>query len=491
MTSIRSEKFIRVGEAARYPLGYNACLDGLRALAVLVVILSHYHIPGFVRGGYGVDIFFVLSGFLITRVLFNGVEKQQSLFQFYWRRFLRLMPALVWMCLVFAAFTVFFKGWVDPQTMRNDIFAALTYVTNWIRAYSLGVPKYFGHCWSLAIEEQFYLLWPLFFLLFASRQAYKPLLMATGLLLLASLVWPLWVEYRLDAPMRVYNGFDTHSSGLLMGCCLAIVAQVAPHATAFKLVGRFWPLALLLFIYLVCGRPSWDLVLARHAAGAAAVVFILVACYAPHSLFGKAMGLKPVVWIGKISYGLYLWHYPVFLMLHFQQLPWAWIAVIGIPLSFAAAAFSYWFVEQPLMNLRESPALPAKHLGRVTVSLMMLGMLAGMAYFFQEAIRDGLSSEPRAITAFEPKAIKTGSQFNIQHDGESYMWMKTTKTLPQGAKVFASGKKLKTNVSGRTLTALLPRDLLSDAGRHEIVLKSSNGTILAPAVSFEVVEDRR
>ena len=256
----------------RYSLGYNPRLDGLRAVAVLSVLFSHYRIPGFAGGGYGVDIFFVLSGFLITQVLIKDLEKERTLLPFYWRRFLRLAPALVWLCLALALFSFFFKNWADFGTARQDILSSVFYVANWTRAFSLGSPLYLGNCWSLAIEEQFYLLWPLFFLIFASQNNIRHLIAGAFSLLFVSISWAFWATFHQYSSARIYNGFDTHCSGLLIGCCLALILKTRRGEAFLKVGGRFWPLAMIVFAVLVWLKATWNVFLSLLADAAAVLL---------------------------------------------------------------------------------------------------------------------------------------------------------------------------------------------------------------------------
>jgi peptidoglycan/LPS O-acetylase OafA/YrhL len=122
----------------RYVLGYNARLDGLRGWATLCVLFYHYFVPGFQAGIYGLDVFFVISGYLITKVLVKFIADEQSLGQFYWNRFLRLMPALAEICAVLVIISLLFPKLADPQSLQRDAVSSILYVANWTRAFSLG-----------------------------------------------------------------------------------------------------------------------------------------------------------------------------------------------------------------------------------------------------------------------------------------------------------------------------------------------------------------
>jgi peptidoglycan/LPS O-acetylase OafA/YrhL len=472
---------------ARYSLGYNPRLDGLRAVAVMLVLLSHYGIFGFSGGGYGVDIFFVLSGFLITRILINDVADSGSLFPFYWRRFLRLFPALAWLSLALLLVSQVFKTWIAPETARLDVLASLGYMANWTRALSLGPPQLLGNCWSLAIEEQFYLLWPLVFLL-VPRRRQNHYLLAAGLVLLGmSVAWAFRLESQQLGYARIYNGIDTHSSGLLLGCCLALVQRTARGEALCKLAGRYWPLAVVAFAFLVGGRFGTWTVRSSLLADGAAVLLILAACYAPNSPASKMLQLRPMVAVGKISYGLYLWHYPILMALYLNRLPWLWVTGLGIPASFGCAAFSYWFIERPALRFRSLPSLPLRQLGMGAVGLSVAGMLAAGSYFFHETVSDAIFTGPTNIVAYGPHVVQAGGTFNLQSDGESYLWMSVSRTLPAKTKLRIGKWLLETNNSGRSLSVLLPRALLAQIQKQAMELLGPDGQPLGPPVSFEVV----
>ncbi len=457
----------------------------------MLVLLSHYGVPGFSGGGYGVDIFFVLSGFLITRILFKDLADSGSLFPFYWRRFLRLFPALAWLCLLLLLVSQVFETWVSPETARLDVLTSLGYMANWTRALSLGPPQLLGNCWSLAVEEQFYLLWPLVFLLFAPhRQDVRQHdhLLAAGLVLLGvSVAWAFRLESHQLGYARIYNGFDTRCSGLLLGCCLALILRTARGDALCKLTAGCWPLAVGALVMLVGGRfEKWTVLFSLLADGAA-VLLILAAHYAPNSPAGKLLELRPLVAVGKISYGLYLWHYPISMALYLHRLPSPWVIGLGIPASFICAALSYWFVERPALRWRSLPGLRLRQLGIVAVGLSIAGILAAGSYFFHETVGDAIFAGPTNIVAYGPHIIEAGDTFNLQSDGESYLWMSVSRTLPAKTKLRIGKWVLDTNNSGRSLSALLPRSLLAQIQKQAMELLGPDGQPLGPPVSFEVV----
>jgi peptidoglycan/LPS O-acetylase OafA/YrhL len=383
----------------RYVLGYNPRLDGLRGVATLCVLFYHYLVSGFQAGLYGLDIFFVISGYLITKVLLKYVSDGHSLGQFYWNRFLRLMPALASLSVAIFLISVIFPALFNSLDLRDDVISSFLYVANWTRAFSLNVPAYLGNCWSLGVEEQFYLLWPFICVFFAAKK--KPVILEITLFLLAcSIAWTFWLDTHQAGYNRVVNGFDTRCSGLLIGCCLALIGRKAYGKALERMLSRFWPLAILAYsILVIFTEDHWYPAYGLITSGAA-VILIAAAYHAPHSFIGKLLELPPFVFVGKISYSVYLWHYPIMLVLlyHFQLSKIA-IAALGLPLSFIIGFVSYWFVEQPVLRLRNMQGLPARNIGFAAAAFSLFGILAGSVYFFHDRIADYFSISHSAVSA--------------------------------------------------------------------------------------------
>jgi len=205
-----------------YPLGYKPALDGLRALAVLPVLLFHGGVPGFQWGYIGVDVFFVISGYLITDTLLKEQAETGciSLLGFYRRRALRLLPALALVCLA----VLLFMGLVANSWNQawREIAIVAFYAGNWTRALGTGLPQYLGHTWSLAIEEQFYIRWPALLL---AILALNPTIISSLRLILALVIavtcWRIFLALYGASADRLYNGTDTRADALLIGAALA------------------------------------------------------------------------------------------------------------------------------------------------------------------------------------------------------------------------------------------------------------------------------
>lgn len=468
-------------------LSYNPRLDGLRAIAVLMVVFHHYRIPGFNGGMYGVDIFFVLSGFLITQILIKGQQQKQSLFLFYWRRFLRLMPALAFLCFGFLIFSFVSGGLIPPRYAITDIFASLFYMSNWTRAFTIGVPAILGNTWSLAIEEQFYLIWPLLFLFLTSKNKSKNVLLITFFIFLISATWGIYADYIGIVTERVYNGFDTHCSGLILGCCLALLNQFTLGEKIFKSIAKFWLLATISLICLVIFIQSGiGTALPSLAASLIAAILIITACYNPTSLLGKILEKKSMVSVGKISYSLYLWHYPIWLILYSYAWSWNAITWIGIPLSFLMATISYHLIEKNMLRYRDSTTLPLKRLGTITVSFSILGMLISGIYFLHEPIVNALFPSPINIVDYSPHRLGIGETANVQADGNSYLMIVASQILPKGTKLRLDGQEYNPFLSKKIIAIPIPSNLQLQIGKKEIILVSAVGASLAPPIYLDI-----
>ncbi|HVX09065.1 acyltransferase family protein [Humibacter sp.] len=347
-------------------------LDGLRALAVIAVIVYHY-VPGALPGGYiGVDVFFVISGFLITSLLTGSLGRKERLGSFWMRRARRLLPALVVLVLTCCT-AALFVGKDVLAGIGAQIAGALTFSSNWVYIaldqsyFAQGSPQLFRNLWSLAVEEQFYLVWPFVVLALVAWMPRRGRAIVPLLLALAS-VAAMAALYRPGSdPSGVYYGTGTHFFGLALGAGLAFVLDRQ----------RRWNLY---------GHESWGERFARRSAPAVGILsLVALTCYAvfvhdsdafnydgglgvvsllsvgvvwaatrPGSALGAALDVRPLRAVGVRSYGLYLWHWPV-LVLVAAALPgppagaWAWLVPsIALAISAVATALSYRFVETPI-----------------------------------------------------------------------------------------------------------------------------------------------
>jgi peptidoglycan/LPS O-acetylase OafA/YrhL len=317
-----------------------AALDGVRGVAVLTVFAQHAGVPGTPGAGAAVDVFFVLSGFLITGILLDEVRRSGGidLFGFYRRRFLRLTPALA---LAVAAYTL-----VAP----HDVGAALLslfYLTDYARAFFVEAGP-MSHTWSLAVEEHFYLLWPLALLWLCRLPARTliPLLIVLYALATAHRCGAAWIGGYDVAYFR----FDTRLSGLILGSLLAALLRSDWNRDKVTLTAIGVGLGLTGVFALMSGLISLTLCIAVAEAAALRVILVSVEETKPSALT-RALTRPWLLYIGRISYGLYLFHHPMTFVLHDEMgLHWTWVVAIALPASLAAAALSYHFIERPILN---------------------------------------------------------------------------------------------------------------------------------------------
>ena len=358
--------------------GYRPALDGLRAVAVYLVIAFHAEVFLF-RGGFiGVDLFFVLSGFVVTNVLWSELESTGTvrLRQFYARRLRRLTPAAL-VCVVGTALALLLVASLPERLdVLDDARAALLYFANW---HFLGESTdYFAaaenpspllHFWSLAIEEQFYALFPLTLLGLhrLGRRVSRPMVVPAGLAtiaaasLLAQLFWSnrdsAWAYYGTDA--RLYQ--------LLAGCLFAVAMRRFLRIRTHPLFGGLAVVGLALL--LIGATNHVDITPSvRGMLAAAASIFILVGLeYAPDGLLGRLLGRPLPVYLGSISYGVYLWHWPIILITQrFVTVQPVTLFVLSAIMASSLAALSHRLVEQPV---RKSPVLDARPKRVVAVGL--------------------------------------------------------------------------------------------------------------------------
>ncbi len=345
-----------------FKLGHRPALDGLRGLAIVMVLLSHMPSLALNGGFYGVDLFFVLSGFLITSLLLEEWRATGaiSLKAFYLRRALRLLPALAVVLIV----VVVLSAWKDPPaqaaSMRKTALITLLYAVNWFKAYDALPNEVLSPAWSLSIEEQFYLLWPLLLVtllrLGASRRVMAGVVIA---LLLGSAAARAALWSSDDAGVhRVFFGTDTHADGLLSGVLAALLMEWG-RGPATPLTGRIvnWIAHLFLgfLVVFLKGWPfdRWLLQAGYLPMNLASALLVVCLVSSPWPGLRWLFEFAPLVWIGRVSYGIYLWHIVVFWMLGRLDLGLGWgYWPAAAAFTFALAALSYYALERPLLRLK-------------------------------------------------------------------------------------------------------------------------------------------
>ncbi|TQL48905.1 peptidoglycan/LPS O-acetylase OafA/YrhL [Homoserinimonas aerilata] len=362
-----------------------AGLDGLRAIAVLLVIAYHLF-PGTLDGGFiGVDVFFVISGFLITALLLREHTDagRIRLGRFWLRRARRLLPALGLLVLACATAAWTIGGDVIVGLGRQ-VLGAATFSSNWLSLaasqsyFDQATPELFRNLWSLAVEEQFYLLWPL--LLLALLLIRAPWVRITVMIAAAaaSAVGMALLLSPLGDPTRVYYGTDTHSFGLMLGAALALLVARAPVSAPWlrRVLAGAGAVSLVGIIAAGVMLSADAATTYRGGLVIVALLSVLVVLGATHgspsdgtgagAWFGRALDVQPLRWIGERSYGLYLWHWPVHVLL-LAALPHeaaitapSWLlGTIALVITVAASAASHRFVEQPVRRLGFRGALRA------------------------------------------------------------------------------------------------------------------------------------
>jgi peptidoglycan/LPS O-acetylase OafA/YrhL len=325
-------------------LGYIPALDGLRGLAIALVIADHYF--GYPPGGLvGVDLFFVLSGFLITSLLLEErlMHGVVSIRGFYERRARRLLPALF----VMLASYLLGCAVVGHNALRTVALGGL-YIGNVVQAWNLAPVRHSAlvHLWSLAEEEQFYLLWPLLLLVIVRRR--NPILL-TSVLLAGLLVYKIGLTELTHPPWwRLDSGPDTHADGLLFGSLLALV-RLRRRTNVPEWFGKIGISALAAGA--VLGRLSVGWFAFGLPIFEAGLVFLLAAAVSETEL-AKALRQRHLVGLGKISYSLYLWHGPVWFAIAALPLSRYPVGAIALPTSLGVAVLSHRYVEKPFRRHR-------------------------------------------------------------------------------------------------------------------------------------------
>ncbi|MGD9954887.1 MAG: acyltransferase family protein [Candidatus Nanopelagicales bacterium] len=348
-------------------------LDGVRAVAVAAVVVFHMDESWLPGGFLGVDVFFTLSGFLITSLLLAELDAsgRVDFKRFYIRRARRLLPAL-YLVLVATSLAAMTIAQDAAQRVREDATAAFFYVTNWWyvlhgQSYfeATGRPPMLQHLWSLAVEEQFYFVWPVLAWLLWKVGRTRGVRVGAVVGALASTAAMAWIAVaqgmpEVTDPSRVYFGSDTHAMTILVGAALATVWR--PGVVSARLTGRgvasvtasgFASLAVLFAVFWFVSADSPLLYRGGFLVIGVITAVVVASAAITASAFAGLMAMQPLKWIGERSYGIYLWHWPVFMLLR----PGIDLDADGLQVQFmrlaitlALAELSYRYVEMPIRH---------------------------------------------------------------------------------------------------------------------------------------------
>lgn len=355
---------------------YLPSIDSLRALAVLAVIIYHVDVNYLPGGFLGVDLFFVLSGYLISSLIIKEYKKTGSLnlYNFYIRRARRLLPAVYFMITVVLVVMVMFNGVLLKKSHLDSIFGYI-YSSNWWYIFhkldyfdSFGSQSPFKHLWSLAIEEQFYMIFPLLFLLVNGKKKTKDgsyklnrnfLYVILGVILV-SLIAHI-ILFDINNISRIYFGTDTRAFSLLVGVVGAILypidklnTKITPQENLVYSVVSLISIAALITIMIYTSEYNTWLYRGGFLLVAILGIIIIISSGKQHTVMAKLLSFKPVVFIGKISYSLYLWHFPILVLttpVSEIGKPNIFFVVLRVILTFILAIISYALVETPIRKL--------------------------------------------------------------------------------------------------------------------------------------------
>lgn len=333
---------------------YNPALDGVRAVAMLVVVAFHCGVPVALGGMIGVDLFFVLSGFLITTLLRNELAATGTILlpAFYWRRMLRLWPPL----LIFLVSYYYVAPHLFPDI---DVVSQISVAGLYLTDYSMAIwrtPLELGHTWSLAVEEHFYLLWPLIILAtkrVSNRTLFRFLLVSFCL----ATFWRITDGVAWEDFFWTYYRFDTRMSGLFLGSALAVM-RWRPDEGQANLMGRMSLYILILAVILLRSKTMWSLEWGGVVADLASAGLILSLVSGHSTPLFRVFSHPMLVYLGVVSYSTYLWHYPIARALRDTMNPFLAFLSVAV-IAILMATVSHVLIERPLKNVRRNHSVAA------------------------------------------------------------------------------------------------------------------------------------
>lgn len=407
---------------------YMPGLDGLRAVAVIAIIIYHLN-PRWLPGGFlGVDTFFVISGYLITSLLLREYYNTRTidLKNFWIRRFRRLIPAVFFMIGVVITYVLIFESEII-RTVKEDGIAAFVYMSNWwyiiedVSYFEASEPRPLMHLWSLAIEEQFYIIWPVILLVMVLKfNNYKHIMLAVFSMTLISLLWMMFLALPYEDNSRVYFGTDTRLQTLLLGVLLAFIWP------PFKLkrdIGRkikLWIdsigigalMILTIFFITVDDSSHWIYYGGLYLITLVTLLLIASSVH-PSTVLPKILGNPLFLWIGTRSYSLYLWHYPIIVLINLNfvqgQVPF-YIILFQILLTVLCAEISYRWIETPFRRYGFKAVWPA---AKQRLRLIVTALVSVVSLFVMTGLFDSLHvdvNENRQTNFLSEQHAHTGDE---------------------------------------------------------------------------------
>ncbi|UDI78725.1 acetyltransferase [Staphylococcus taiwanensis] len=512
------------GKPRKTKMRYMPGLDGLRAIAVLGIIIYHLNRKWLTGGFIGVDTFFVISGYLITSLLIKEYEEKGiiNLRQFWTRRIKRLLPAVIALLIVVGIATLIF----EPQEIvrvKHDIIAALFYVSNWW--YIAKDVNYFEqfsfmplkHLWSLAIEEQFYLFFPfVLVMLLLTIKKYRNVTLILWIISLISLLAMVVISQPNVGYSRVYFGTDTRLQTLLLGAILAFIwppfkLKANPPVLlqrAIDGVGIIGLIILIILFFTVTDSSGWI-----YNGGfyliSGMTLFVIASVVHPSSILSKILGHRVFVYIGKRSYSLYLWHFAVISFVHAHyidgQIP-VYVYILDLILTVLFAELSYRYIETPFrhegfkafsFNRLRRP----KFIRTIVTIVAVIPLLLIFAGAFDRFGKDNISNKANSFNTndVDKYLVRMMPGENIKLDGSTsnskqkdQVYTNISPLLIGDSVMVDIGENFKSQVPKATIDGKVGRHLqeaLSIAGNYSNYNKPSDQVVLELGTNGDFSED--
>ena len=427
-----------ISEDSKAGLGYLPALDGIRALSIVLVMLYHGGVPGFDGGFFGVDIFFGLSGFLITSLLVeeSHLHGRINLLQFWRRRLKRLMPAIVALLLGVNVISLFVQPAGLYSQLGADTTSSLFFFANWhfivsqfnyFQYFKLSSPL--GHMWSLSIEEQFYWVWPPFLWFVLRRNVSVWTLVALTIAIgVASQALVLFELAHQASTSRIYYGSDTHLQGLVWGAGAAFLfarvrRQGGTSALVARLLATLSPIALVVILMCAHTIGSNSSFLNHGAFVLVAICVSVILLYlstSPTSMMARLFSWRPVVFVGQISFSLYLWHYPIFRFItrnNIHQAHYSLFAV-RVAVTIIVATISFFVIERPLRRSK----LPNRPWHYLLIGSLVTALAIGSLVLEHRQNAQPVFKPPRGVPAHQVNALLLGDSVALTLMFHSSNW---------------------------------------------------------------------